>query len=151
MDHTNEEWSVVQENSLMLNNLMKLILKIERQQERDAQRMDELQKSVQDIHQKMTVQDHRLEIDGMKIEIENANKTLMENREIFTKVMDNFIKYENNEIKPRLDQITGGNAFLLPSFEKTIEQNRLWRLYSNNFRQNSAANTSNLATQMTLL
>lgn len=151
MDHTNEEWSVVQENSLMLNNLMKLILKIERQQERDAQRMDELQKSVQDIHQKMTVQDHRLEIDGMKIEIENANKTLMENREIFTKVMDNFIKYENNEIKPRLDQITGGNSFLLPSFEKTIEQNRLWRLYSNNFRQNSAANTSNLATQMTLL
>jgi hypothetical protein len=152
MDHKNEEWSVIQENSLMLNNLMKLILKIERQQERDAERMDELQKTVQDIQQKMITQDHRVEIDRMKIEIENSNKTLMENREIFTKVMDNFIKYENNEIKPRLDQITCvGNALILPSFEKTIEQNRLWRLYSNNFRQNSAANTSNLATQMTLL
>ena len=152
MDHKNEEWSVIQENSLMLNNLMKLILKIERQQERDAERMDELQKTVKDIKQKMITQDHRVEIDRMKIEIENSNKTLMENREIFTKVMDNFIKYENNEIKPRLDQITCvGNALILPSFEKTIEQNRLWRLYSNNFRQNSAANTSNLATQMTLL
>jgi hypothetical protein len=64
--------------------------------------------------------------------------------------MDNFIKYENNEIKPRLDQLTGGQI-ILPSIEKTIEQNRLWRLYSNNFRQNTAANISNLATQMTLL
>jgi hemerythrin-like domain-containing protein len=150
MDHKNEEWSIIQENSLMLNNLLKLILKIERQQELDAMRLDELQKTVQDIQQKMTVHDHRQEIDQMKNEMENTNKTLMENRAIFTNVMDNFIKYENNEIKPRLDQLTGGQI-ILPSIEKTIEQNRLWRLYSNNFRQNTAANVSNLATQMTLL
>ena len=150
MDHKNEEWSIIQENSLMLNNLLKLILKIERQQEIDALRLDELQKTVQDIQQKLSTNDHRLEIDQMKIEMENTNKTLMENRAIFTNVMDNFIKYENNEIKPRLDQITGGGQIILPSFEKTIEQNRLWRLYSNNFRQNAVANTSNLATQMTL-
>jgi len=151
MDHKNEEWSIIQENSLMLNNLLKLILKIERQQELDAIRLDELQKTVQEIQQKMTVPDHRQEIDQMKNEIENTNKTLMENRAIFTNVMDNFIKYENNEIKPRLDQLTGGGKLILPSLEKTIEQNRLWRLYSNNFRQNTAANVSNLATQMTLL
>lgn len=151
MDHKNEEWSIIQENSLMLNNLLKLILKIERQQELDAMRLDELQKTVQDIQQKMTVHDHRQEIDQMKNEMENTNKTLMENRAIFTNVMDNFIKYENNEIKPRLDQLTGGGQIILPSIEKTIEQNRLWRLYSNNFRQNTAANVSNIATQMTLL
>ena len=97
------------------------------------------------------------EAETMKNVMSNTTKTLMENREIFTKVMDKFIKYETDEITPRLDQLTqaqhniNANSIILPSFEKTVEQNRLWRLYSNNFRQNSSTNHSNLATQLSLL
>ena len=43
------------------------------------------------------------------------------------------------------------NNFIFPNNEKTIEQNRLWRLYSNNFRQNSQSNNSNIMTQLSLL
>ena len=70
--------------------------------------------------------------------------------------MDKFITLENDEIKPILNQINNNqtkmsnNSILLPSFEKTIEQNRLWRLYSNNFRQNVSTNTQNIVTQLSL-
>ena len=161
MDHTKEEWTVV-ENNLILNNLFKLILKIEKQQELQAIQMDELQKITCEIQDKMNtnlknVGDNMKEVDTMKSVMSNTTKILMENREIFTKVMDKFIKYETEEIKPKLDQITqaqhniNANSIILPSFEKTVEQNRLWRLYSNNFRQNTSMNQSNLATQLSLL
>jgi hypothetical protein len=161
MDHTKEEWTVV-ENNLILNNLFKLILKIEKQQELQAIQMDELQKITCEIQDKMNtnlknIDDNMKEVDTMKSVMSNTTKILMENREIFTKVMDKFIKYETEEIKPKLDQITqaqhniNANSIILPSFEKTVEQNRLWRLYSNNFRQNTSMNQSNLATQLSLL
>ena len=173
MDHTKEEWTVIQENNLVLNNLFKLILKIEKQQELQAIQMDELQKITCEIQDKMNTNlkniddnmkeidtdltEFEKEVDTMKNVMSNTTKTLMENREIFTKVMDKFIKYETDEITPRLDQITqaqhsmNANSIILPSFERTVEQNRLWRLYSNNFRQNTSMNHSNLATQIALL
>jgi hypothetical protein len=173
MDHTKEEWTVIQENNLVLNNLFKLILKIEKQQELQAIQMDELQKITCEIQDKMNTNlkniddnmkeidtdltEFEKEVDTMKNVMSNTTKTLMENREIFTKVMDKFIKYETDEITPRLDQITqaqnnmNANSIILPSFERTVEQNRLWRLYSNNFRQNTSMNHSNLATQLSLL
>jgi hypothetical protein len=173
MDHTKEELKIIQENNYVLNNLFKLILKIEKQQELQAIQMDELQKITYEIQDKMNTNlkkiddnmkeidtdlaDFEKEVDTMKSAMSNTTKTLMENREIFTKVMDKFIKYETDEITPRLDQITqaqhniNANSIILPTFERTIEQNRLWRLYSNNFRQNSSMNHSNLATQLSLL
>ena len=91
-----------------------------------------------------------------KNEMTNTKNTLMENRQIFTQVMEKFMKLETEEISPKLDQISRAqhitaNSIILPSFEKTVEQNRLWRLYSNNFRQNTSLNTSNLLTQLSLI
>lgn len=181
MDHKNEEWNIVadsqplwkaiQDNSIVLNNLYKLIQKIECQQQTHAQKLEELQKTTIELQDKMylnlkniddnikeidlDIEDFEKEVDNMKCEMTNTKTTLMENREIFTKVMERFMKLETEEIKPKLDQISNqqqitANSIILPSFEKTIEQNRLWRLYSNNFRQNTSLNTSNLLTQLSL-
>ena len=86
------------------------------------------------------------------MKMKDTKNTLMENRQIFTSIMDKFMKMEIEEIKPILNKINNAqnmntNSILLPSFEKTIEQNRLWRLYSNNFRQNTSVNTTNILSQ----
>jgi methionine synthase II (cobalamin-independent) len=181
MDHKNEEWNIIgdsqplwkaiKDNSIVLNNLYNLIQKIEKQQEIQAERLESLQKTTTEIQDKMyqnlkniddnikeidiDIEDFEKEIDNMKVEMKETKITLMENREIFTGVMDKFMKLEIEEIKPILNQINNAqkikaNSIILPSFEKTIEQNRLWRLYSNNFRQNTSLNTSNILTQLAL-
>lgn len=189
MDHKNEEWNIVgdsqplwkaiQDNSIVLNNLFSIIQKIERQQEIHATSLESLQKTTNEIQDKMyqnlkniddnikeidlDIEDFEKEIDSMKNEMiftknemTNTKNTLMENRQIFTQVMEKFMKLETEEISPKLDQISRAqhitaNSIILPSFEKTVEQNRLWRLYSNNFRQNTSLNTSNLLTQLSLI
>jgi chromosome segregation ATPase len=46
------------------------------------------------------------EIDNIKTEVSNTKTTLLENRNIFTCVMDKFMKLENEEIKPKLEMLT---------------------------------------------
>ena len=189
MDHKNEEWNIVgdpqplwkaiHDNTILLNNLFSIIQKIERQQEMHTTSIESLQKTTNEIQDKMyqnlkniddnikeidlDIEDFEKEIDSMKNEMTNTKNemtntknTLMENRQIFTQVMEKFMKLEKEEISPKLDQISRAqhitaNSIILPSFEKTVEQNRLWRLYSNNFRQNTSLNTSNLLTQLSLI
>jgi hemerythrin-like domain-containing protein len=108
---------------------------------------NDIENEINTIHNDMNI---------IKQENQDTRKTLMENREIFTQVMNKFINLENDEIKPILNQINNNqtkmsnNSILLPSFQKTVEQNRLWRLYSNNFRQNTSVNTQNIVTQLSL-
>ena len=178
MDHKNEDWNIIgdsqplwkaiKDNTTILNNLYGLIQKIERQQDVHAEKLESLQKSTNEIQDKMyqnlknidanikeidvDIEDFEKEIDNMKVEMKDTKNTLMENRQIFTSIMDKFMKMEIEEIKPILNKINNAqnmnaNSILLPSFEKTIEQNRLWRLYSNNFRQNTSVNTTNILSQ----
>ena len=85
MDHKNEEWNIVgdsqplwkaiQDNSIVLNNLYKLIQKIERQQETQAQKLEELQKTTVELQDKMyqnlkNIDDNIKEID---VDIEDLN------------------------------------------------------------------------------
>ena len=181
MSHNKEDWTIVQDsqplwkeihdNSLILNNLYKLILKIEKRQDEQADLLSKLQVTTTEIQDKMyqnlknidenireidtDIEDFEKEVENVKNQMVETRTTLMENREIFTKVMDKFMKLETEEIKPKLDFITNhqqitANALILPSYEKTLEQNRLWRLYSNHFRQNTSANQTNILTQLSL-
>ena len=182
MDHKNREdwtvigdsqplWKAIQENSLVLNNLYKLILKIEKRQDEQADTLIKLKDTTSEIQEKMyqnlknidenireidnDIEDFEKEVENVKQEISLTKTTLMENREIFTKVMEKFMKLETEEIKPKLEQITNqqqitANALILPSYEKTVEQNRLWRLYSNHYRQNTTLNNANILTQLSL-
>lgn len=108
---------------------------------------NEIENEIISVHNDMNI---------IKKENQDTRNTLMENRQIFTQVMDKFMALENNEIKPILNQINinqekmSNSSIMIPSFEKTVEQNRLWRLYSNNFRQNISSNTQNIITQLSL-
>lgn len=182
MDHKNKEewtvigdsqplWKAIQDNSLVLNNLYKLILKIEKRQDEQAESLKKLQETTYEIQDKMyqnlknidenireidnDIEDFEKEVENVKQQMTDTKTTLMENREIFTKVMEKFMKLETEEIKPKLEQITNNqqiaaNALILPSYEKTVEQNRLWRLYSNHYRQNTTQNNTNILTQLSL-
>ena len=182
MDHKNEEWNIVgdsqtltkaiQDNSIVLNNLFSIIQKIERVQEIHATRLETLQKTTNEIQDKMNqnlknidnnikeidqdIEYFEKEIANTKNEIANTKNTLIENRQIFNEVMDKFMKLDTEDMNSKLNitsraQHITANSIILPSFEKTVEQNRLWRLYSNNFRQNTSLNTSNLLTQFSLI
>ena len=108
---------------------------------------NEIENEIISVHNDMNI---------IKKENQDTRNTLMENRQIFTQVMDKFMALENNEIKPILNQINinqekiSNNSIMFPSFERTVEQNRLWRLYSNNFRQNMSSNGQNIITQLSL-
>jgi len=182
MDHKNKEdwtligdsqplWKAIQENSAILNSLHKLILKIDKRQNEQADTLNKLEITTNEIQEKMyqnlknidenireidnDIEDFEKEVENVKYQMNETKNTLMENREIFTKVMEKFMKLENEEIKPKLEQITNNqqittNALILPSYEKTVEQNRLWRLYSNHYRQNTILNNANILTQLAL-
>jgi hypothetical protein len=183
MEHKNKEewavindnkslWSAIEDNNKILSNLYNAILKIENRLDYHQEYLESMGKSNLELQEKMNINlknidanikeiDHDIEgfekeIDNIKTEVSNTKTTLLENRNIFTCVMDKFMKLENEEIKPKLEMLTNNknftpNTFIFPNNEKTIEQNRLWRLYSNNFRQNSQSNNSNIITQMSLL
>ena len=161
-------WKAIQDNTRVLNKLYSIITKIEETQDSHAETLKRLVETTDEIQEKMSKNlkniddnmkdiDHDIEyfekeVECVKREIEHTKTTLMENREIFTKVMDKFMKLENEEIKPKLEQITNlsANSIIIPSYERTLEQNRLWRLYSNHFRQNVVANSTNIMTQLSL-
>jgi hypothetical protein len=156
-------------NNELLSNILKIVITLEETVKSNTNKIDELSKKIDlnliNIDRNMKEIDNDIEneintihddMNIIKKENQDTRQTLMENREIFTRVMDKFITLENDEIKPILNQINNNqtkmsnNSILLPSFEKTIEQNRLWRLYSNNFRQNVSTNTQNIITQLSL-
>jgi hypothetical protein len=183
MEHINKEdwavindnkslWKAIEDNNKILNNLYNTILKIENRLDYHQEYLELMGKSNMELQEKMNVNLKNIdtnmkeidndfecfekEIEKIKGEVSNTKITLMENRDIFTGVMEKFMKLENEEIKPKLEILTNNrnfspNNFIFPNNEKTIEQNRLWRLYSNNFRQNSYSNNSNIITQMSLL
>jgi hypothetical protein len=183
MEHTNKEdwavindnkslWKAIEDNNKILNNLYNTILKIENRLDYHQEYLELMGKSNMELQEKMNVNLKNIdtnmkeidndiecfekEIEKIKGEVSNTKITLMENRDIFTGVMEKFMKLENEEIKPKLEMLTNNknfspNNFIFPNNEKTIEQNRLWRLYSNNFRQSSHSNNSNIITQMSLL
>lgn len=155
-------------NNEILSNILKAINNLELSVNINTTKIDEISKKLDlnlitidkniknidnDIEQEINTIHNDMDI--IKKENQDTRKTLMENREIFTDVMNKFINLENEEIKPILNQINkqtkiSNNSFVLPTFQKTIEQNRLWRLYSNNFRQNTSLNTQNIITQLSL-
>lgn len=156
-------------NNELLINILKTVSNLEEMVKNNSMKIDELNKKLDvnlitiDKNMKNIDNDIESEISTIhndmniiKLENQETRKTLMENREIFTQVMNKFIDLENDEIKPILNQINNNqtkmsnNSILLPSFQKTVEQNRLWRLYSNNFRQNTSVNTQNIVTQLSL-
>ena len=156
-------------NNEILVNILNIVKNLEENVKINTYKIDELTKKIDlnliNIDKNMQEIDNDIEneistIHGdmniIKQENQDTRKTLMENREIFTRVMEKFITLENDEIKPILNQINNNqtkmsnNSILLPSFQKTVEQNRLWRLYSNNFRQNTSINTQNIITQLSL-
>lgn len=160
----------------VLNQVLKLVINLESKVEKNNSLVNELSNKMDEISNRLNINlvnidknikeiDDDLEneisrvhndMETIRQESQDTRKTLMENREIFTKVMDKFITLEKEEIKPILNQITSNQekittgSIFLPSFEKTIEQNRLWRLYSNNYRQNVAKNNQNILTQLSL-
>jgi hypothetical protein len=90
---------------------------------------------------------------------ENRNKTtdtqiskmLLENREIFTNVMNKFMSLEKDEIQPMLAEINNNHKKIVSEpIKSVLEYNRQWRIYSNNFRQNIVSNNTNILTQMAL-
>ena len=156
-------------NNELLNKLLIVVMSLEENVKINITKIDELSKKIDlnliNIDKNMKDIDNDIEneintihsdMNVIKQENQDTRKTLMENREIFTRVMEKFIRLENDEIKPILNQISNNqtkmsnNSILLPSFQKTVEQNRLWRLYSNNFRQNTSINTQNIITQLSL-
>jgi hypothetical protein len=156
-------------NNEILTNILNIVKNLEESVKINASKIDELTKKIDlnliNIDKNMKEIDNDIEneintihadMNVIKQENQDTRKTLMENREIFTRVMDKFITLENDEIKPILNQINNNqtnmsnNSILLPSFQKTVEQNRLWRLYSNNFRQNTSINSQNIITQLSL-
>lgn len=178
-NHISEEWCDINSptsikegillNNEILVNILKIVKNLEENMKINTTKIDELSKKIDlnliNIDKNMKDIDNDLENEVnsihadmhiIKQENQDTRRTLMENREIFTRVMDKFITLENEEIKPILNQINNNqtkmsnNSILLPSFEKTVEQNRLWRLYSNNFRQNTSINTHNILTQLSL-
>jgi len=183
MEHKNKEewavindnktlWTAIEDNNKILNCLYNSILKIENRLDNHQEYLERVSKSNSDFQEMMNINLKNIdtnikdidndiecfekEIENIKLEVTNTKTTLMENRNIFTGVMDKFMKLENEEIKPKLEMLTNNknyspNTFIFPNNEKTVEQNRLWRLYSNNFRQNSQSNNSNIITQLSLL
>ena len=156
-------------NNEILTNILNIVKNLEDSVKINTCKIDELTKKIDlnliNIDKNMQEIDNDIEneistihadMNVIKQENQDTRKTLMENREIFTRVMEKFITLENDEIKPILNQINNNqtkmsnNSILLPSFQKTVEQNRLWRLYSNNFRQNTSINTQNIITQLSL-
>jgi hypothetical protein len=156
-------------NNEILTNILNIVKNLEESVKINTGKIDELTKKIDlnliNIDKNMKEIDNDIEheinaihadMNVIKQENQDTRKTLMENREIFTQVMDKFITLENEEIKPILNQISNNqtkmsnNSILLPSFQKTVEQNRLWRLYSNNFRQNTSINSQNIITQLSL-
>ena len=177
-NQTCEEWcdinspssikEAVSLNNELLSNILKSINNLEISISANTVKIDELSKKL-DINL-LTIDKNIKEIDNdieheintihidmdiIKKENQDTRKMLMENRVIFRDVMNKFIYLENEEIKPILNEINkqtkiSNNSFQLPTFQKTVEQNRLWRLYSNNFRQNISTNTQNIITQLSL-
>lgn len=74
--------------------------------------------------------------------------------ENMSEVMKILLKLEkdNFQLELRVKELEESkeDSCVVPSTKKTLEQNRLWRLYANNFRQNNSANSTNLGTQMSL-
>jgi hypothetical protein len=178
-NHISEEWCDINSptsvkegilhNNELLVNILKIVKNIEENVKVNTNKIEELSKKIDlnlinidknindiDIEIENEINSIHTDMNIIKQENQDTRKTLMENREIFTKVMNKFITLENEEIKPILNQINNNqtkmtnNSILLPSFEKTVEQNRLWRLYSNNFRQNTSINNNNIITQLSL-
>ena len=178
-NHLSEEWCDINSptsvkecillNNEMLAKILNSVNNLEEHVKINTNKIDELSKkidlnlinidkNIQEIDNDIENEINTIHTDMNVIKQENQDtrKTLMENREIFTRVMEKFITLENDEIKPILNQINNNqtkmsnNSILLPSFQKTVEQNRLWRLYSNNFRQNTSINTQNIITQLSL-
>jgi len=178
-NHLSEDWCDINSptsiresiniNNELLTNILKTVMNLEEHVKTNTSKIDELSKKMDlnliNIDKNMQEIDNDIEheintihndMNIIRQENQDTRKTLMENREIFTRVMDKFITLENDEIKPILNQINNNqtkmsnNSILIPSFQKTVEQNRLWRLYSNNFRQNTSSNTQNIMTQLSL-
>ena len=184
MEHKNKEewavindnktlWTAIEDNNKILNSLYNTILKIENRLDYHQDYLEHMAKSNMELQEKMNInlknidtnmkeidndiEGFEKEIENIKGEVSNTKTTLLENRNIFTCVMEKFMKLENEEIKPKLEMLTNNKNFSPNNFifhnnnERTIEQNRLWRLYSNNFRQNSQSNNTNILTQLSLL
>ena len=118
-------WKAIYDNSVVLSNLHGMIQKIEK-------RLDEQSTTIRDLQQQLNTNLVNIDknIKEIDVDIEEFEKDIHETKMILSQ----FVAAEK--------------ATLAPSMQQTIEQNRLWRLYSNNFRTNSIANQTNLATQM---
>jgi hypothetical protein len=91
----------------------------------------------------------RLDTLEAKINIQNENtKIIMEG---LKEIVNEFIKVEKEEIKPMLTEISKSQQKIANEpINNVLEYNRLWRIYSNNFRQNVTQNSSNILTQLAL-
>jgi hypothetical protein len=119
-------WKAIYDNSIILNNLHTIIQKMEK-------RLDEQSQTIRDLQYQLNTNLVNIDKNMKEIDtdIEEFEKDITETKTILSQLVSN-------------DKTTT----LAPSMQQTIEQNRLWRLYSNNFRTNSVANQTNLATQM---
>ena len=119
-------WKAIHDNSIVLSNLHTIIQKMEK-------RLDEQSQTIRDLQNQLNTN------------LVNIDKNM---KEIDTDIEE--FEKDIAETKTILSQLVSSEktTTLAPSMQQTIEQNRLWRLYSNNFRTNSIANQTNLATQM---
>jgi len=159
-----EEWFVLKDNNsciensnliYLLSNISKDLKEINNRLTKTENRIDDISSSIIKLNDTIN-QKYEEEIKSIRTENTDTRNILMENRQVFTNVMDSFMKLEKNEIQPMLKELKqdksllNAKSLLIPSYEKTLEQNRIWRLYSNNFRQNITSNCGNILTQLSL-
>lgn len=131
----------------ILNHLQNLERRLDKQETKTA----ELGKYVSEINQNL----HNLDLNVDEI---NTNIDILDERvEKITAENEGFradFKYSKDEINRLVKSFHNLEeqkaVQILTPYEKTVEQNRLWRLYSNNYRVNSVANNDNILKQLAL-